>query len=124
MTIQIKIFSIWMSDVNGRIYRCAANLSRWNASNRKELRRDIDLKKKELAEASSSLKLGSWRAIRRIESQLDNLLAQKEKFWQQRARQEWLKSEIVIPNSSIRKPLSGGEETEFISFWIQMVLCA
>ncbi|KAK4840427.1 hypothetical protein QYF36_008585 [Acer negundo] len=70
-----------MSDVNGRIYMCAANLSKWNA-NRKELYRNIDLKKKELAEASNVLVSGSWRAIRRIKGQLDNLLAQEEKFWQ------------------------------------------
>ncbi|KAK1551975.1 hypothetical protein Q3G72_008170 [Acer saccharum] len=45
-----------MDDVNARIFRCASRLIEWNAANHKELRRDIDLKKRELAVASANIK--------------------------------------------------------------------
>ncbi|KAK3193079.1 hypothetical protein Dsin_024389 [Dipteronia sinensis] len=54
--------------------------------------RDIKQKKRELAVALSIIQSGSWRIIRRIESQLDTLLGQEGKFLQQRAKQKWLKS--------------------------------
>ncbi|KAL5764159.1 hypothetical protein ACOSQ2_016753 [Xanthoceras sorbifolium] len=51
----------------------------------------IQYKKEELMNASVDVHPGSWRVIRKIESDLDCLLANEEIYWKQRSRIEWLK---------------------------------
>lgn len=55
------------------------------------LNKDIYKKRKELQEATSDIRDGSWQHIRCIENELDNLLNCEEVYWNQRAHVEWLK---------------------------------
>ncbi|KAL5804637.1 hypothetical protein ACOSQ3_031437 [Xanthoceras sorbifolium] len=80
-----------LGGVCANIGRCTASLGRWNALNRASLRRGINTKRLELASLSRSVSPVSWRDIRLVEKELDDLLLQDEIYWRQRSRVSWLK---------------------------------
>ncbi|KAL5747974.1 hypothetical protein ACOSQ2_025271 [Xanthoceras sorbifolium] len=80
-----------LGGVCDNIRRCSASLGRWNSLNRASLRRGINTKRLELASLNRSVSAGSWRDIRLVEKELDDLLLQEEIYWRQRSRVSWLK---------------------------------
>ncbi|KAL5819042.1 hypothetical protein ACOSQ4_022884 [Xanthoceras sorbifolium] len=80
-----------LGGVYDNIGRCSASLGRWNSLNRASLRRGINSKRLELTSLNRSVSAGSWRDIRRVEKELDDLLLQDEIYWRQRSRVSWLK---------------------------------
>ncbi|KAL5793151.1 hypothetical protein ACOSP7_001745 [Xanthoceras sorbifolium] len=67
-----------LGDVCDNIGRCSASLGRWNFLNRASLRRGINTKRLELVSLNRSVSAGSWRDIRLVEKELDDLLLQDE----------------------------------------------
>ncbi|KAK2663378.1 hypothetical protein Ddye_001952 [Dipteronia dyeriana] len=51
----------------------------------------IKRKKEELGVVSAFDNLSSWKMVREVESQLDDLLKVEEQYWKQRSRQNWPK---------------------------------
>ncbi|KAK3230421.1 hypothetical protein Dsin_002302 [Dipteronia sinensis] len=80
-----------MNDIVSKIRRCSDKLAGWNSNNRTGLRKDIKAKQHELCNATSNIQQGSWRVIRTIERQLDELLEEEEAYRKQRSRVEWLR---------------------------------
>ncbi|KAL5732968.1 hypothetical protein ACOSQ2_032660 [Xanthoceras sorbifolium] len=80
-----------LGGVCDNIGRCTASLGSWNSMNHASLRRGINTKRLELASLNRSVSSGSWRNIRLVEKELDNLLLQEEIYWRQRSRVFWLK---------------------------------
>ncbi|KAL5792216.1 hypothetical protein ACOSP7_000810 [Xanthoceras sorbifolium] len=80
-----------LGGVCDNIRRCTASLGSWNATNRASLRRSINTKRLELASLNQSVSSASWRDIRLVEKELDDLLLQEEIYWRQRSRVSWLK---------------------------------
>ncbi|KAK2637968.1 hypothetical protein Ddye_025763 [Dipteronia dyeriana] len=75
-----------------KINRCAKVLGKWNYTHRQDLQRQIKNKKNELATVSAGVSISSWKAIREIKGQLDELLEVEENYWKQQSRQDWLKA--------------------------------
>ncbi|KAH7572246.1 hypothetical protein JRO89_XS04G0226300 [Xanthoceras sorbifolium] len=86
-----RVAPVRLGGVCDNIGRCSASLGRWNSLNRASLRRGINTKRLELASLNRSVSAGSWRDIRLVEKELDDLLLQKEIYWRQRSRVSWLK---------------------------------
>ncbi|KAL5812601.1 hypothetical protein ACOSQ3_027551 [Xanthoceras sorbifolium] len=84
--------STGLGSIIARINSCADKLQRWSKQQNVRLKLGIKNKKQELLNASAAIGPGSWRSIRRLESDLDCLLAKEEIYWKQRSRVEWLKS--------------------------------
>ncbi|KAK3229243.1 hypothetical protein Dsin_001124 [Dipteronia sinensis] len=80
-----------MSEVVTSIGSCTMELRKWNDRNRRQLRRGIIDKQSEQKIANSYIGSGSWKAIRKIEKELD-IIDNEEIYWRQRSRVEWLKS--------------------------------
>ncbi|KAK0594791.1 hypothetical protein LWI29_000556 [Acer saccharum] len=70
----------------------ATGLAQSFVEGKKSLFRDIGLKHEELRRVSSNIQQGSWKIIRKVESELDALLAHEETYWGQRSRELWLKN--------------------------------
>ncbi|KAK2664375.1 hypothetical protein Ddye_002949 [Dipteronia dyeriana] len=80
-----------VGSVLGSLKRCGRFLDSWNHKKRNKLRRDLIEKRKKLKEACNMDKPASWRIINKLENQLDEALSTEEKYWQQRARVDWLR---------------------------------
>ncbi|KAK2650963.1 hypothetical protein Ddye_018452 [Dipteronia dyeriana] len=93
------VASNWQSDmvgdtvgsVLGSLKRCGRFLDSWNHKKRSKLRQDLLEKRNVLKEACNKDKPASWRIINKLENQLDEALSTEEKYWQQRARVNWIR---------------------------------
>ncbi|KAL5825066.1 hypothetical protein ACOSQ3_021129 [Xanthoceras sorbifolium] len=87
----VLVAPVRLSGVCDNIGRCTTSLGSWNSMNRASLRRGINTKRLELASLNRSVSSASWRDIRLVEKELDELLLQEEIYWRQRSRISWLK---------------------------------
>ncbi|KAL5802577.1 hypothetical protein ACOSQ4_030882 [Xanthoceras sorbifolium] len=80
-----------MESLHGLLHGCATRLQKWNKENRIELFAAIKKMKNDLAFEGMHVGPDSWRRIRRIEQELDELLGTEERYWKDRSRVNWLR---------------------------------
>ncbi|KAL5756104.1 hypothetical protein ACOSQ2_020850 [Xanthoceras sorbifolium] len=66
------------------------SLHRWNQNQARLLKSELRRTKRKLEVVNSSLIDFSWTYLRHLEEKLDKLFSAEEKFWQQRAHQQWM----------------------------------
>ena len=72
------------------ISRSRERLEKWTQSCRRRSKEELWTKCQKLREAYTCVRPETWKWIREIEKQLDGLLNTNERFWQQKAKVEWL----------------------------------
>lgn len=79
-------------DFISRTKGCKKNLQEWHKRTFKRADNEIFRLKKRLADLTSGNSLDvDWAAVKRAQSEIDELWNREEKFWGQRSRLKWLK---------------------------------
>lgn len=89
----------WRESVDGRgdrwverLERCAQHLESWGSNTFGNISRKIKDQQEKLESLDKHSRLGDVRGeTRRLENDLNRLLALNESYWRQRSRVEWLK---------------------------------
>ncbi|KAK3222346.1 hypothetical protein Dsin_009371 [Dipteronia sinensis] len=81
-----------MNRVVSAIQNCTKKLTVWNSRNRCALKMAIGTRQRDLKNLTETSHPSSWKAIREVENQPEELLGEEEDYWRQQSQVVWLKN--------------------------------
>ncbi|KAI9197553.1 hypothetical protein LWI28_000537 [Acer negundo] len=83
--------SISIKDLQNKLGRCAEELDFWSKKKFGSLRKNIEVKQKDLNEMlEAEYNADNSEKIKKLENELEGLLVREELYWRQRARTDWM----------------------------------